>query len=172
MGMFDRLLKRGLKAVENAVGDVVTEAITDTIKGKFGTSGATEAPRESSRPTSHTQIDNRSFDEKLSTIVKNIGDYEIRTNISPKELEEEAGYELYKRGGCYALPNDFSYALYHNGERKLYINLWYFYEEYRRMANRKLKEYCDNNNIKMLDFFDYMPNEADYMEDRIRKALV
>ncbi len=185
MGMFDRLLKRGLRAVENAVGDVITETITDTIKGALGDSDqsvktsstrtqtrttSTSSPKTTTA-TSYVEEDERSFDEKLTTVINSIGNYEIRKNISPDVLEQEAGKEIYVRGGCYALPQNLTYAIYKDGKRVLFINLWEFYTDYKRLANRKIKEHCDKNGIILLEFFDYMPNEVTYMEDRIRKAL-
>ena len=58
-----------------------------------------------------------------------------------------------------------------NGERKGMVNLWYSYEDYKHKANRMLKEYCVSNDLKVVDFFDYMPNEYEYMKERIYKEF-
>lgn len=43
---------------------------------------------------------------------------------------------------------------------------------YTRRANREIKDFCDANGVGMLDFFDYLPNEESYMEQRIRENLI
>lgn len=161
MGLFDSLLKTGIRAVSNAVADAVSDAVTDALKGDSNPTVSSEKTRE----------DNRSFDQKLQAILQNLGEYEVRKNISPSELEQEAGREIYTRGGCYAKPDHLSYVLYKDGQRVLVINLWRDYESYKHVANRQIKDYCTNNGLKVLDFFDYLPNEADYMEERIRTQL-
>ena len=161
MGLFDSLLKTGMRAVSNAVADVVSDAVTGALQGNSGSTVSTQS----------TEYDNRSFDQKLQAILQNLGEYEVRRNISPDELEQEAGREIYTRGGCYAKPDDLSYVLYKDGQHILVINLWCTYTSYKHMANREIKAYCTNNGIKVLDFFDYLPNEADYMEERICTQL-
>lgn len=169
MGLFDSLFKSGLKAVGNAVADVVVDAVADALKGDSTNAKSTVGAATTS--ASKVELDNRSFDQKLQAILPNVGNYEVRRNVSPDELEQEAGMKIYTRGGCYAKPDELSYVLYKDGQRVLVINLWWVYQDYNHYANREIRKYCKNNGIKVLDFFDYLPNEADYMEDRIRKAL-
>lgn len=161
MGLLNSLLKTGMRAVNNAVADAVSDAVSDALRGN--TTSASSAK--------NTECDNRSFQQKLQAVLRNIGEFEVRSNISPDELEQEAGMSIYTRGGCYARPDALSYVLYQNGQRVLVINLWWDYASYKHVANREIRRYCDNNGIKVLDFFDYLPNEADYMEERIRTQL-
>ena len=65
----------------------------------------------------------------------------------------------------------FTYVISKDGERKGFVNLWDTYESYKHTANRELKNYCDSNGIKMVDFFEYLPNEYGYMEERIRREF-
>ena len=46
-----------------------------------------------------------------------------------------------------------------------------YYEYYDHTANRQIKKFCDQNGVKMLDFFNYLPNDYDYMEQRIRNTI-
>lgn len=188
MGFLDNILKTGLKAAERAVNRAVNDAVYDNVhntvdKGlRGGMSKTDDKIRKSvSTPTSRTSsstarntddsYDDRPFAQKLPDVLKKIGEFEIQTNISPASIEAEAGFEIYKRGGCYCLPKDISYAVYKNGQRVLFINVYDTYKEYTHMANRTIKDYCDKNSTPMMDFFEYMPNELDYMEERIRKAI-
>jgi len=184
MGFLDNLLKTGLKAAERAMNRAVNDAVYDTVhdtvdKGLRGGLSKAEAavnkPSASSKsaPVSKASdtYDDKSFAEKLPEVLKKIGNFEVQKNISPDVIEQEAGFELYKRGGCYRLPKDISYAIYKDGQRVLFINVYDSYQVYTHMANRKIKDYCDQNGTPMMDFFEYMPNELGYMEDRIRKAI-
>ena len=164
MGLFDSLLKAGVKAVTSKAVGAAVDAVVDSITG--------DNQSGSSKTTfTRSEEDNRSFEEKINAVVEKLGDYEIRKNISPDTLEQEAGEKIYTRGGCYCKPDNFTYTLYQNGERVLIINLWDFYQYYKHYANGEIRDYCSRKGIKMLDFFDYLPNEIGYMEQRIREAL-
>ncbi len=111
------------------------------------------------------------FEEKLQIILQNAGNYELRKIVSPDELEQEFGQQIYSRNGC-CRPESITYGIYQDGNRILLIRLWKDYSFYNRKANRQIKQYCDANGVRMLDFFEYLPNEEDYMEQRIREQLV
>lgn len=121
--------------------------------------------------TANKTVDKRPFDAKLREITAKTGlDIETRS-VSPDELEKQFGQSIYTRSGCYALPDKISYKLVANSGQVLYIRLWSSYAKYNHAANRQIKEFCDSNGVKMLDFFEYMPNEFDYMEQRIQNTL-
>jgi len=164
MGLFDNILKSGVKAVASKAVEAAMDVVNDAIKA---------AGQEGSGKTTFTQSteDNRSFDEKMNAVLENLGGYEVRKNISPDTLEQEAGVKIYTRGGCYCKPDNFTYVLYQDGQRVLIVNLWDNHQFYKHFANREIREYCAGNGIKMLDFFDYLPNEFTYMEQRIREEL-
>lgn len=164
MGLFDNLLKSGVKAVASKAVEAAMDVVNDTIKAVNQEDGGKTVSAQSVEDT-------RSFEQKLSTVLNNIGQYEVRGGISPDSLEQEAGRKIYTRGGCFAKPENFTYTLFQNGNRVLIINLWDCYQNYKHYANREIREFCAGNGIKMLDFFDYLPNEIGYMEQRIRKYL-
>lgn len=191
MGLLDKILRSGTRALGNALSDVVSDVVSDAVSDALGTNkkevrSATrsvkrvantladlaESDNTSKGNTQYVEDDNRSFEEKFQTIMGSIGEYEIRKNISPDELEQEAGTRIYTRGGCYCEPDNLTYGIYKDGQRVLFVNLWDDYSSYKHTANREIKEYCEKNGTKVLDFFDYLPNEADYMEERIRKEFV
>lgn len=165
MGLFDSLLRAGVRAATSKVVDAVADAVVDSIKGE-NNSGSSKTT------ITHSVEDNRSFDEKLNVILQEAGAYEIRRNISPDELEQEAGTEIYTRATGWCLPSALTYGIYKDGQRVMYINLWDDYKYYARKANGQIRKYCAKQHIKVIDFFDYMPNEFAYMEKRIKEQLV
>lgn len=178
MGLFDSLFKDKIREVANsmvgAVADAVSDALSEVVDGNTSSGTMESKVKNTVTRTTVTAVeeDDRSFDEKFREVIGKMGTYEIRTNIHPDELEQETGVQIYTRSGCYAEPNELSYVLYKDGQRVLIVNLWWVYEDYKHAANRQIRSFCDKRGIKVLDFFDYLPNEVDYMEERIRAALV
>ena len=117
------------------------------------------------------KIDRRSFDEKLKEIAAQLGINISTAGVHPDELEREFGQSIYARGGVYAPPEIIPYKLETGGGKILYIRIWKDYNRYDRAANRQIKKFCDKNSVNMLDFFDYLPNDYDYMAQRIQAAL-
>ncbi len=169
----DRSVREGIDKAKDALGIPNTPTHTSTpVQTSSPVKTTTSAPVKASAPASiKYEDDGREFFQKLPEVMEKIGDFEIRKNISPTELEAKAGRELYKRGGCYREPEDIAYGIYKDGKCVLYINTWWDYTTYKRVANRALKNYCDQSDVPMLEFFERLPNSIEYMEERIRKAL-
>ena len=127
--------------------------------------------KETPQKKPSTSRQSLTFDEKLKGIVEKLG-YNLLQDISIADFENKAGQEIYtRRKGC-CDPRNISYAICEGGKEILYIRYWEKYNnEYSRVANREVKAYCDSNGIKMLDFFDRLPNEEDYMSTRIQNTL-
>lgn len=152
MGFLDKLIKGA-----QMLGEMASEMNT--------------AERSVSGPV-HTApyVPEKSFEEKLQTVLQNAGSYELRNNISPDELEREFGQEIYTRKGC-KRPENITYGIYQAGNRVLLIRLWTNYGDYNHRANRQIREFCESHGAKILDFFGYLPNEESYMDQRIRANL-
>ena len=116
------------------------------------------------------ESDARPFDEKLKEVLAELGDVRVEEFIPVDEIEMQAGRKIYTRGGGRCEPDAISYKLSCNGN-VVYLRLWKYYAYYNHSANREIKEYCDKSGIKMLDFFDYLPNGVNYMRERIASAL-
>lgn len=158
MGFLSNLLG---KKTAQVLTDLVKDAVSDALSDNGSTfSGSTSAAS-----------DNRSFDQKLRSILQNAGVYNIKCNLPAEELEVSVGQTIYTRGSGYRAPEAITYAVYAEGRPTLYIRLWSDYNRYRHTANRQVKQFCDANQIPMLDFFDYMPNEAGYMSGRLMPYL-
>ena len=110
MGLFDSLLKAGVRAATSKAVD----AVFDSIMG--------ECSSGSSKTTfTQSEEDDRAFEEKAKAVFENLGAYEVRECVSPDTLEEEAGKKIYTRGGCYCLPDNFTYVLYKDGQRVRFL---------------------------------------------------
>ena len=189
MGLLDRLINKGARAI----GDAMADKLADTLQGDNEVGDAFRSMKSAVTEFAETTMNDvkqnmqynsqndtegysyvkeKSFEEKLQTILENAGNYEVRKNISPDELEMEYGQQIYARGGNFAAPELITYGIYKDGCLALYVRYWDVYREYNRAANRQIKQFCDGNGIKMLDFFDYLPNEEGYMDQRIREQLV
>ncbi len=113
--------------------------------------------------------DARPFDVKLKEVLAERSDVRVEEFVPVDEIEVVAGKQIYKRGNC-ATPDAFTYKLSANG-KAVYIRVWKKYLTYDHVANRQVKTYCDMNGIKVLDFFEYLPNGVNYMRERILEAL-
>ncbi len=160
MGFLDKLLK-GAK--------IVGEIASEVSNGQKSAETPEQTPAYAPAQTP-AYAPEKSFEEKLQAILQNAGNYELRSSISPDDLEQELGQKIYSRSGCKS-PENITYGVYENGNRVLFIRLWDEYALYDHKANRQIKVYCDANGIKMLDFFEYLPNEESYMDQRIRANL-
>lgn len=169
MGLFDRLLNNATKTLGNMVKDAVGDAVSSALNQNTNTpSGSANAGRPVQ--TVNTASDSRSFQTKFQEIIQKAGGYELRKNVPAEELEQQYG-TIWTRGASYAKPDAISYIVCKNGAPVLYIRLWGDYGSYDHTANREIKRFCDSHGIKMLDFFDYLPNRMDYMTERINACL-
>lgn len=181
MGFLDKLLREGGKALGNVVADTLMNDKGEVgktlreVKSAVDVFGRADSgqPTTATRNTDEEEWDDREFDEKLRDVIDRIGngEYEIVQNIAPEELERRCGAEIYTRKGTHAKPDKITYELTRFGATVLYIRLWYSYSDYNHESNREIKRYCDSHGVKMLDFFDYLPNEVIYMENRIKENI-
>ena len=163
MGLFDSIAKLA-KSVSDIVSDTTGPSTPDVQQN------AQQYQEETRRLERQATQDSRPFDVKLHDVTSAIPGCQVDFNISPDFLEAQAGRQIYKRGGNRCLPQDFNYVLSYNG-KSVYIRLWKRYPEYDHVANRAIRAHCDLNGIKVLDFFDYLPNGVNYIRQRVVEAL-
>jgi hypothetical protein len=126
--------------------------LSNLLKGLFG--GNT---RSASSYGVDTDQGLRNIEEAVAAIF-NEG-YEIKHDVSVKTL------------GDYDTNYKFAHVVYDvNGTIKLAVLL----VEHNRDKTRKFlnaKQACADNNIPCVHFFDFMRNDRDYVENRIRTSL-
>lgn len=160
MGLFDSIVKLA-KSVTDSVADATSEVTSNTQSYQ----------EETRRLDIQAEADGRPFDEKFKEIVASMPGCSVEYEVSPDFLELQAGRQIYARGGNRCPADNFTYVLSYNG-KQVYIRLWEEYSVYDHAANRAVGAYCMQMGMKVLDFFDYMPNGVNYMRDRIMQAFV
>lgn len=182
MGLFDRIVRNvtreATRTLTNAVSDSVSSAVNSKIR---------EMVDENVTPVVNRQADKLSqaadavkehgrhavFEVKLKEILESAGGYELKSNVALAEIEQMYGQNIYTRRSskCYCEPDAISYGIYKDGQCKLYIRLWKDYNTYNHVANREVWDFCNQWDVPMIDFFEYMPNESSYVKNRIAKYL-
>ena len=125
--------------------------LSNLLKGLFG---------GSTRSTSSYEVDTdqglRNIEQAVATIFEG---YEIKHNVPVKTF------------GDYDSVYKFAHVVYDiDGRVKLAVLL------VRRNGKKNrnfynAKQACDDNGIPFVFFYDYMPNEAAYVDNRIRTSL-
>ncbi len=147
--------------------------------GSSGSRNSSGSSKDSLKPSrsgarfseEKSEYDDFDFDMKIKKAVEDISGCELKGKISGEEFEKRMGCQVYKRGNSHAAPSDISYVVAKDGEDVLYIRFWYGYTPYDRSANREIRKYCELNGVKLLDFFDNLPNRYYYIKDRIEKTI-
>ena len=157
------------------LGSLAKMAITAGKMLSEADNKVSDVTRPENEPTTQqlyaqAESDARPFDEKLKEVLAGLGNVSVQEFVPVDEVETPAGKQIYTRGGNRCAPEAFSYKLMLNG-KFVYIRLWKYYSSYNHSANREIKEYCDKSGIKVLDFFEYLPNGVNYMRERIGSAL-
>lgn len=120
---------------------------------------------------SSNSLDDASFDRKIEEAVSQMPSCSLKEKMSIDDFEKALGCQIYTRGRSQNTPADIDYVVSKNGTDILYIRLWSTYNEYCRVSNREITDYCKNNGIKMVDFFEYLPNRYNYIKSRIEKTI-
>ncbi len=164
MGLFDSIAKLA-KSVTDIVSDTTQQPVQQPAPGM-----QQSYQEETRRLERQATQDARPFDVKLHDVTSALPGCQVDLNIAPDYLEAQAGRQIYARGGNRCLPQDFNYILTYNG-KSVIIRLWKKYTEYDHAANRAIRTYCEMNGIRILDFFDYLPNGVNYIRQRVVEAL-
>ncbi len=147
MGFFDKILNRRAGMLGDTIKDAADKFASDSGKK-----------------------DKRKFDDKIKDVFEELSGYEIEKNVSVDIIETIACREAYSHKRKIG-PQAISYGIKKDGQYVMFIRLWGDYNKYNRSSNREVKRFCDGHKIVMLDFFDYLPNEYQYMLDRIKENI-
>lgn len=182
MGLFDRIVRNVVRDAERTLVNAVSDSVSTAVNNKIR-----DAVDDKVKPVVNKSVDKMSaaaeavrehgaaayFETKLKEILDAAGEYEIRRNIEPSVIENEYGQDIYYHhyNKCYCKPENITFGIYKNGERVVYIRFWKEYGTYNRTTNREIKRFCQEWDVPMLDFFEYLPNEKSYIEKRISRYL-
>lgn len=165
MGFLGDLFKKEAKKlvsdiVDNVIGNepnVVNRTYSDNGSNTTYHQSSTTAARRTStnrRPASGDAV----YDTLRHIITTEFSTYELRENIPVAEfgLSEDIFY---------------TFGMYQNGTSVLMINVYADRNQYRLKRYRLAKEVAENRGVKHLNFFTHLPNERDYIVNRLRENL-
>ena len=163
MGFLESIVKRQVRRiVNNAVDEAVDNTIGAALRDVFGQNGKEVPPSYAEcRETSASAPSYGESGEKLlrkrleEVFAQDFPEYEVRTNL-------DAGV---------AGARKYSYGLYYNGTPRMMIMII----DDRNHANLKevrlAREASANYGVPYLDFYTHLPNEVEYVRNRIRENM-
>lgn len=165
MGFLERIVKRQVRRiVNNAVDEVVDNTVGVALRDAFGQNGregtqnfserssVRSTPKSSNRGPSGERVLRKRLEEVFST---DYPDYEVRKNLD---------------AGVYGAKK-YSYGLYYNGMPRMMIMVLGDGNHSVTREVRLAKEASESYGVPYLNFFAHLPNEEDYIRNRIRENL-
>ena len=113
------------------------------------------ASNDSSKPFNKDNLINN-----LEDVLNQFSDYEVRTEIPASEFNAPAGAKSY------------SYGLYYNGYPKALVMVLDDRNHYRKKEVILARETAEQHGIPYMNFMPHLPNEKDYIYERINKNLL
>lgn len=162
MGLLESILKRQVRRiVNNAIDEAVDNTVGVALRDAFGQNGkeGTQNFSQSSNPSvarSKGPSGEKLLRQRLTDIfAQDYPDYEVRTNL-------DSGVPKARK---------YSYGLYYNGTPRMMIMII----DDRNHANLKevrlAREASANYGVPYLDFYTHLPNEVEYVRNRIRENM-
>ena len=161
MGFFDSLLRSGARKF---VSDVVDRAV-DGVVGNNSQSGSNtnSAPARNNSSSAGNNGIPRGVEAtctRIENVVKfQFDGYELRKNVPASVMNAGNG----------AVP--YTYGIYFNGTPKAFINVIDQRNDYRLKRFRLSKMACEKAGVPHLNFFSHLPNEIDYIANRLRENM-
>lgn len=162
MGFFGNIIRNQVeKMVSNAVDDVVDNTVGSALRNAFGQNGREGTQNFSNNSRSAANRKSAASGEKL-----------LRQRLEEVFAEEFAGYEVRKdlQSGVNGAKN-YSYGLYLNGMPKAMImvcnNGVHHSIKSERLAEMACQGYC----VPYMNFFAHLPNEKEYIANRLKENI-
>lgn len=162
MGLLESILKRQVRRiVNNAIDEAVDNTVGAALRDAFGQNGTEGTQNFSESSKSSGARRSGPSGEKLlrqrlqDVFAQDFPDYEVRQNL-------DAGVPKARK---------YSYGLYYNGIPRMMIMII----DDRNHANRKdvrlARDASASYGVPYLDFYTHLPNEVDYIRNRIRENM-
>ena len=161
MGLLESILKRQVRrmvnsAIDEAVDNTVGAALRDAFgqNGKEGTQNFANSSNPSvGRPGPSGE---KLLRQRLTEVfAQNFPDYEVRTNL-------DSGVPRSRK---------YSYGIYYNGTPRMMIMVIDDRNHAQLKEVRLAREASANYGVPYLDFYTHLPNEVDYIRNRIRDNM-
>ncbi len=163
MGLLESILKRQVrKIVNNAIDEAVDNTVGAALRDAFGQNGkeGTQNFSESSNSSVASRTSGPSGEKVLrqrlqDVFAQDFPDYEVRTNL-------DAGVPKARK---------YSYGLYYNGTPRMMIMVITDRNHANRKEVRLAREASASYGVPYLDFYTHLPNEVDYIRNRIKENM-
>lgn len=161
MGLIESILRRQVRKIVNgAIDEAVDNTVGAALRDAFGQNGkeGTQNFSNSSNPSVGRRgpSGEKLLRQRLTDIfAQDFPDYEVKGNL-------DSGVPKARK---------YSYGLYYNGTPRMMIMVL----DDRNLAQRKdvrlAREASANYGVPYLDFYTHLPNEVDYIRNRIRDNM-
>ena len=180
MGLLESILKRQVRRiVNNALDEVVDNTIGVAIRDTFGQNGRegtqnynnnynNNYSNESYKPYNETQT----YRTTKTVVNRASGEKVLRQRLEEVFRTDYPDYEVRKNldSGVYGA-NKYSYGLYYNGMPRMMIMVISDGSHNITRGIRRAKEASASYGVPYLNFFAHLPNETDYVRNRIRANM-
>lgn len=171
MGLFDRILRQGAKALTRAASEVIENVADDILNNESSDGTVVNAGTATTRstaacsaapvnvPAGYENLVNAEVDEKLRVILeREFPQYEVKEQVSPTTIGGTGKFR------------DYDFAVYENGTPKLFIMVVYS----NTCASREYrwsKEEAAKAGVTMINFVYCFENKIDYIINRLHQYL-
>lgn len=129
---------------------------------KVISSVSTTTPASNSVHTAHNMHSaNNPLRDKLESIIASeFSEYELRKDIPASEMTSNSG------------ARDYSYGLYLNGSPKAFIMIMKDRNDYKKRDVVLARQAAESNGIPYMNFIPHLPNEPEYISNRLRQNVL
>lgn len=162
MGFFGNIIRNQVeKMVSNAVDDVVDNTVGSALRNAFGQNGREGTQNFSNNSRSAAKRNGAASGEKL-----------LRQRLEEAFAEEFAGYEVRKdlQSGVTGAKN-YSYGLYLNGMPKAMIMVCDNGVHHSIKSERLAEQASLGYGVPYMNFFAHLPNEKEYIVNRLKENI-
>lgn len=152
MGLFDRLIREGAKAITKAATDAIESVGDDICRG-------IDSLTERVDNAGYDNLEEEDVDRKLRAVLaKEFPQYEVREQVSPVTLGGTGRFRPY------------DFGIYENDSPKLFIMVVYNNTCVQR-EYRWSKEQAASAGVPMINFVYAFENRMDYIINRLHQYL-
>lgn len=156
MGLLNSLIR---KAVSTVV-DSAVDGVMKNVSGKDGGGAMSSAASKRGAGDEYCRGESDLRGRIESIVAEEWPGYELRKDVSSKEMLAQAGASEF-----------YSYGIYRDGVPVAMIMLLRDNNAYRRREIRLAQRACEEQKIPYMNFMTYMANYRSYISERLRKNI-
>ena len=176
MGFLERIVKRQVRRiVNNAVDEFVDNTVGEALRGNSGQNGREGTQNYNTNYDYREETQDRRYDSKQSALQRQYmrsGEKTLRKRLMGVFVRDYPDYEV--RSNLDAGVNGarkYSYGLYYNGMPRMMIMVLPVDQRSVTRDVKLAKEASESYGVPYLNFFSHLPNEVDYIRNRIRENM-